>query len=123
MVSTIKEINKMKTIQLKQFAYNITEGDTAIEATRINIKLKAPSVYSMQQYTQDYLDVALLTPWKSFKQEVSLFRTKWMLGGDVILNIDYMRDNINQRYRTLNTMIPEKSRSQNQVKLLLQQLR
>ena len=31
MVSTIKEINKMKTIRPKQFAYNITEWDTAIE--------------------------------------------------------------------------------------------
>ena len=84
MVSTVKEINKMKTIQPDQFAYNITEWDTAMESARINIKLKAPGQYSMQQYTQDYLDAALLTPCKSFKREVSLCRTKWMLGGEVV---------------------------------------
>ena len=48
MVSTVKEINKMKTIQPKQFAYTITEWDTAMKAARINIELKAPGQYSMQ---------------------------------------------------------------------------
>ena len=98
MVSTVKEINKMKTIQPEQFAYNITEWDTAMESARINIELKAPGQYSMQQYTQDYLDAALLTPCKSFKREVSSYRTKWMLGGEVHLTIDYLRDNITQMY-------------------------
>ena len=43
MISTIKEINKMKTIQPKQFVHNITEWDTAIETGRINVKIKAPN--------------------------------------------------------------------------------
>ena len=88
----------MKTIQPEQFAYNIIEWDTAMESARINIELKAPGQYSIQQYTQDYLDAALLTPCKSFKREVSSYRTKWMLGGEVHLTIDYLRDNITQMY-------------------------
>ena len=98
MVSTVKEINKMKTIVPEQFAYNITEWDTAMESARINIKIKAPGQYSMQQYTQDYLDTALLTPGKSFKREVSSYRTKWMLGGEAHLTIEYLRDTITQMY-------------------------
>ena len=94
MVSTVKEINKMKTIVPEQFAYNITEWDTAMESARINIKIKAPGQYSIQQYTQDYLDTALLTPCKSFKREVSSYRTKWMLGAEVHLTIEYLRDTI-----------------------------
>ena len=88
----------MKTIQPKQFAYNITEWDTAMESARINIELKARGQYSMQQYTQDYLDAALLTPCKSFKREVSSYRTKWMLGGEVHLTTQYLHDNITQIY-------------------------
>ena len=99
MVSTIKEINKMKTIRPTQFAYNITEWDTAIEKGRINIKIKAPTAYADQQFTQDYLDAALLTPCKSFKQEVASMRTRWMIGGDSFMTMDSMRDNITQMYR------------------------
>ena len=98
MVSTVKDINKMKTIQPEQFAYNITEWDTVMESARIIIKLKALGQYSMQQYTQDYLDTALLTPCKSFKREVSSYRTKWILGGEVHLTTQYLRDNITQMY-------------------------
>ena len=76
MVSTIKEINKMKTIRPEQFLYNITEWDTAMETGRINIKIKAPNAYAVQQFTQDCLDAALLTPCKSFKREVASMRTR-----------------------------------------------
>ena len=76
MVSTIKEINKTKTIRPKQFAYNITEWYTVMETGRININIKAPNAYAVQQFTQDYLDAAFLTPCKSFKREVASMRTR-----------------------------------------------
>ena len=32
-----------------------------METGRINIKIKAPNAYAVQQFTQDYLDAALFT--------------------------------------------------------------
>ena len=88
----------MKEIIPSTLKYDISAWDTAMEKGRIRIELKIPCAYSDEQFTQDYLNGAMDTPCKLFRNEISSIKNKWLLGTDATLTKDFIRKTITQMY-------------------------
>jgi len=97
-ISVFKENGQMKEILPSKFKYDMSAWDTAIEKGRIRIKLKIPGAYSDEQFTQDYLNAAMGTPCKLFRNEVSSIKNKWLLGTDLTLTKEKTRKTIKQMH-------------------------
>ena len=101
MMIAFNEIRQIKTIQPSDYEFKIDEWDTAMEAKRVDIETKVPNEYSDNAFINDYFNLALTVPVKSFKTDVASMKQRWQLGE--AMTITFVRTTICQMHTNLSS--------------------